>query len=34
MTALADDPRERYPSAAAFAARLTALLTAAQDGSG
>jgi serine/threonine protein kinase len=33
MTALADDPRERYPSAAAFAARLTALLTAAQDGS-
>jgi tetratricopeptide (TPR) repeat protein len=33
MTALADDPAERYPSAAAFAARLTALLTAAQDGS-
>jgi tetratricopeptide (TPR) repeat protein len=33
MTALADDPAERYPSAGAFAARLTALLTAAQDGS-
>ena len=33
MTALADDPRERYPSAAAFAARLTALLTASQDAS-
>ena len=33
MTALADDPAERYPSAAAFAARLTALLTATQDAS-
>ena len=33
MTALADDPDERYPSAGAFAARLTALLTATQDGS-
>jgi tetratricopeptide (TPR) repeat protein len=31
MTALAADPDERYPGAAAFAARLTALLTAAQD---
>ena len=31
MTALADDPRDRYPSAGAFAARLTALLTATQD---
>jgi serine/threonine protein kinase len=31
MTALADDPRDRYPSAGAFAARLTALLTANED---
>ena len=33
MTALADNPEDRYPSAAAFAARVTALLTAAQDAS-
>ena len=33
MTALAEDPGDRYASAAAFAARLTALLTATQDGS-
>ncbi len=31
MTALADDPNDRYPSAGAFAARVTALLTASQD---
>jgi hypothetical protein len=33
LTALAEDPNDRYPSAAAFAARLTALLTATQDAS-
>jgi eukaryotic-like serine/threonine-protein kinase len=33
MTALAEDPNDRYPSAGAFAARVTALLTASQDGS-
>ena len=31
MTALADDPQDRYPSAGAFAARLTAILSATQD---
>jgi tetratricopeptide (TPR) repeat protein len=33
MTALADSPDDRYPSAAAFASRVTALLTATQDAS-
>jgi serine/threonine protein kinase len=33
LTALAEDPNDRYASAAAFASRLTALLTATQDAS-